>query len=103
MKSREELLREAAEHPERLVEYISALQEQLGQTGQELTAAQRDLTQTKDELRQKAEQLAQAQALIAELKRELFGARPTSSTLSRRSSFGNWLGMFRSKINDPRP
>ena len=41
MKSREELLREAAEHPERLVEYISALQEQLGQTGQELTAAQR--------------------------------------------------------------
>ena len=44
MKSREELLREAAEHPERLVEYISALQEQLGQTGQELTAAQRDLS-----------------------------------------------------------
>jgi transposase len=89
MKSREELLREAAEHPERLVEYISALQEQLGQTGQELTAAQRDLTQqqqhlaaakeeihqTKEELRQKVEQLAQAQALIAELKRELFGAK----------------------------
>ena len=54
MKSREELLREAADHPERLVEYISTLQEQLGQ---------------------KAEQLAQAQALIAELKRELFGAK----------------------------
>ena len=54
MKSREELLREATEHPERLVEYITALQEQLGQ---------------------KAEQLAQAQALIAELKRELFGAK----------------------------
>ena len=43
MKSREELLREAAEHPERLVEYISALQEQLGQTGQELTVARQDL------------------------------------------------------------
>jgi transposase len=54
MKSREELLREAADHPERLVEYISTLQEQLGQ---------------------QAEQLAQAQALIAELKRELFGAK----------------------------
>jgi len=54
MKSREELLREAAEHPEKLVEYIAALQEQLGQ---------------------KAEQLAQAQALIGELKRELFGAK----------------------------
>ena len=68
MKSREELLRAAADHPERLVEYISALQEQLGQTGQELTVA-------RQELRQKAEQLAQAQALIAELKRELFGAK----------------------------
>ena len=54
MKSREELLREATEHPEKLVEYIAALQEQLGQ---------------------KTEQLAQAQALIAELKRELFGAK----------------------------
>ena len=54
MKSRAELLREAADHPERLVEYISTLQEQLGQ---------------------QAEQLAQAQALIAELKRELFGAK----------------------------
>src|SRR5208283_5994042 len=43
MKSREELLREAAEHPERLVEYISALQEQLGQTGQELTVVRQDL------------------------------------------------------------
>ena len=47
MKSREELLQEAAEHPEKLVEYIATLQEQLGQ----------------------------AQALIAELKRELFGAK----------------------------
>jgi transposase len=89
MKSCQELLREATDHPERLVEYISALQEQLtaAQGGlqekeQHLAAAQRelqqqgqDLTQAKEELRQKAEQLAQAQALIAELKRELFGAK----------------------------
>ena len=61
MKSRAELLREAADHPERLVEYISALQAQLGQTGQELTAAQRDLARIQDELRQQAAQLAQAQ------------------------------------------
>ena len=54
MKSREELLRAAAAHPEKLVEYIAALQEQL---------------------RQQAAQLAEAQALIAELKRELFGAK----------------------------
>jgi transposase len=47
MKSRAELLREAADQPERLVEYIATLQAQL----------------------------SQAQALIAELKRELFGAK----------------------------
>ena len=75
MKSRAELLREAADQPERLVEYIATLQAQLGQTGQALTAAQRDLARTQDALRQQAEQLAQAQALIAELKRELFGAK----------------------------
>ena len=96
MKSRQELLRAAADQPERLVAYIAALQEQLHQSGQQLTAAQRDLqekerhlaaakqdlqqqgqhlTQTQAELRQKAEQLAQAQAIIAELKRELFGAK----------------------------
>jgi septal ring factor EnvC (AmiA/AmiB activator) len=62
MKSRAELRREAADHPERLVEYTATLQEQLGQTGQALTAAQRDLAQTQAELRQQAEQLAQAQA-----------------------------------------
>ena len=69
--------------------YISALQEQLtaAQGGlqeqeQSLAAARRelqqqgqDLTQVKEELRQKAEQLAQAQAIIAELERELFGAK----------------------------
>ena len=96
MKSGEELLREAQDHPERLVEYISALQEQLSTTqrglqekeqrltqakeqlaqqAQHLTQAQTEIQQTKDELRQKTEQLAQAQALIAELKRELFGAK----------------------------
>ena len=43
MKSREELLRAAADHPERLVAYIAALQEQRHQSGQQLTAAPRDL------------------------------------------------------------
>jgi len=96
MKTLEELLREAANHPERLVAYISALQEQLSTTqrglqekeqhlavakeelrqkAQHLTQAKEEIQQTRDELRQKAEQLAQAQALIAELKRELFGAK----------------------------
>jgi transposase len=103
MKSREELLREAAEHPERLVEYISALQEQLGQTGQELTAAQRDLTQTKDELRQKAEQLAQAQALIAELKRELFGAKADKLNAQQEEQLRQLVGDVQEQSERPPP
>jgi transposase len=103
MKSREELLREAAEHPERLVEYISALQEQLGQTGQELTAAQRDLTQTKDELRQKAEQLAQAQALIAELKRELFGAKADKLNAEQEEQLRQLVGDVQEQNQRPPP
>jgi transposase len=103
VKSREELLREAAEHPERLVEYISALQEQLGQTGQELTAAQRDLTQTKDELRQKAEQLAQAQALIAELKRELFGAKADKLNAEQEEQLRQLVGDVQEQNQRPPP
>jgi len=103
MKSREELLRAAAEHPERLVEYISALQEQLGQTGQELTAAQRDLTQTKDELRQKAEQLAQAQALIAELKRELFGAKADKLNAQQEEQLRQLVGDVQEQNQRPPP
>jgi len=117
MKSREELLREAAEHPERLVEYISALQEQLGQTGQELTAAQRDLTQqqqhlaaakeeihqTKEELRQKTEQLAQAQALIAELKRELFGAKADKLNAQQEEQLRQLVGDVQEQNQRPPP
>jgi transposase len=117
MKSREELLREAAEHPERLVEYISALQEQLGQTGQELTAAQRDLTQqqqhlaaakeeihqTKEELRQKVEQLAQAQALIAELKRELFGAKADKLNAEQEEQLRQLVGDVQEQNQRPPP
>jgi transposase len=117
MKSREELLREAAEHPERLVEHISALQEQLGQTSQELTAAQRDLTQqqqhlaaakeeihqTKEELRQKVEQLAQAQTLIAELKRELFGAKADKLNAQQQEQLRQLVGDVQEQNQRPPP
>jgi transposase len=110
MKSREELLREAADQPERLVEYISALQEQLGQTDHELTAAQRDLqqqaqhlTQAKEELRQKAEQLAQAQALIAELKRELFGAKADKLNAEQEERLRQLVGDVQEQHQRPPP
>ena len=54
MKTPEEVLRELANNPAGLLEYAAGLQRQLAQTQQ---------------------QLAEAQAIIADLKRELFGAK----------------------------
>ena len=61
MRSREELLRESARNPQGMAEYAFQLQEQLRSSNQALSE--------KDQL------LAQAQAIIADLKRELFGAK----------------------------
>jgi len=61
VKTPEEVLRELANNPAGLLEYAAQLQSQLAETQQELAL--------------KAQQLAQAQAIIADLKRELFGAK----------------------------
>ena len=61
VKTPEEVLRELADNPAGLLEYAAQLQRQLAETQQELE--------------QKAQQLAEAQAIIADLKRELFGAK----------------------------
>jgi transposase len=96
MKTLEELLRELGNDPARLAQYAVGLQQQLaaakhaleekseslakieqelGQTKEELGQTADQLVQTQQELALKAQQLAEAQAIIAELKRELFGAK----------------------------
>jgi transposase len=82
MKTPKEVLRELANHPAELLEYAAGLQRQLAQTqqelvlqGQSLTQAREELAQTQEQLTLQAQQLAQAQAIIADLKRELFGAK----------------------------
>ena len=78
MKSRAELLREAADQPERLVEYIATLQAQL----------------------------SQAQALIAELKRELFGAKADKLSPEQEEQLRDYLSRHRVSWplrNRPRP
>lgn len=83
------LLREFAGNPLGLAAYAAQLQQQLAEKDQALTRAEQELAfkgqslvQTREELAQtqeqlslKAQQLAEAQAIIAELKRELFGAK----------------------------
>ncbi len=61
MKTPEEILRELANNPAGLLEYAAGLQRRLAETQQQLAL--------------KAQQLAEAQAIIADLKRELFGAK----------------------------
>jgi transposase len=82
MKTPEELLREFANNPAGLAEYAAQLQQQLAQAREEQARAKdqlgqisNQLVQTQQELALKAQQLAEAQAIIAELKRELFGAK----------------------------
>jgi transposase len=68
VKTPAELLREFANNPAGLAEYAARLQQQL-------TQARQEQAQTQEQLALKARQLAQAQAIIADLKRELFGAK----------------------------
>ena len=82
MKTPEELLREFADNPAGLLEYAAQLQRQLTEAQQELALkwqslvqAREELAQTQEQLALKAQQLAEAQAIIADLKRELFGAK----------------------------
>jgi transposase len=77
-----ELLREFADNPAGLAEYAAQLQHQLAQVRQEQAQIQeqlaikaQQLTQAQQEAALKARQLAEAQAIIADLKRELFGAK----------------------------
>jgi transposase len=82
VKTPEELLRELANNPAGLLEHAAGLQRQLAQAqqelalkGQSLVQAREELAQTQEQLALKAQQLAEAQAIIADLKRELFGAK----------------------------
>ena len=68
MKTPQELLCEFADNPVGLAEYAAQLQQQLAQARQEQV-------QTQEQLALQAQQLAEAQAIIADLKRELFGAK----------------------------
>ena len=78
MKTPEEVLRELAHNPAGLLEYAAQLQ--------------RQLTLTQQELEQKAQQLAEAQAIIADLKRELFGAKADKLNEEQEAQLRQLLG-----------
>jgi transposase len=78
MKTPEELLRQFADNPAGLAEYAAQLQQQLAQTLQDLAL--------------KAQQLAEAQAIIADLKRDLFGAKADKLNAQQEEQLRQLLG-----------
>ena len=75
MKTPAEVWQELAHDPARWLEYVGQLQQQLSQAQQALEAKAHQLVQIQEELALRAQQLAEAQTIIADLKRELFGAK----------------------------
>jgi transposase len=82
MKTPEELLHDFAGNPAELAAYAAQIQQELQERTQQLTEAQREmslkaqqLAEAQWEMSLKTQQLAEAQAIIADLKRELFGAK----------------------------
>ena len=85
MKTPEELLREFADNPAGLAAYAAQLQQDLALKAQPLTQAQHAAAL-------KAQQLAEAQALIADLKRELFGAKSDKLNQEQEEQLRQLLG-----------
>lgn len=89
MKTPEEVLRELAHNPAGLFEYAAQLQRQLAATQQEL--------------KQQAQQLAQAQAIIADLKRELFGAKSDQLNAEQEEQLRQLVGEAQEQNQRPPP
>ena len=89
MKSREELLRESACNPQGIAEYAFQLQEQLRSSHQALSE--------KDQL------LTQAQAIIADLKRELFGAKADKLNAEQEEQLRQLAGDVQEQNQHPPP
>jgi len=96
VKTPEELLREFADNPAGLADYAFQLQEQLRQLRQQAA-------QAKEELEQKAQQLAEAQAIIAELKRELFGAKADKLSPEQEEQLQQLIGDVQEQSQRPPP
>lgn len=73
MKDREQMFREYRDDPKGFVDYVFGLQEELRQVRQQTEQAQLEIQEHK-------RKLAQAQAIIADLKQQLFGSKAEKLT-----------------------
>ena len=117
MKTPEEVLRELTHNPAGLLEYAAGLERQLAATRQELAGKDqalsraeqelaqkaRQLTQTQEELVLRSQELAEAQAIIADLKRELFGAKADKLNKEQEEQLRQLLGDAQEQTRRPPP
>lgn len=110
MKTPEERLRELAQNPAGLLEYaaglqrqLAAAQQELARKAQELVEARKEQAQTREQLELQAQQLAQAQAIIADLKRELFGAKAEQLNEEQQAQLRQLLGDAQEQSQRPPP
>jgi len=96
VKPPEEVWRELADNPAGLREYAAGLHRQLAQTQQELA-------QTQEQLALQAQQLAEAQAIIADLKRELFGAKSDKLNEEQEEQLRQLVGDAQEQSQRPAP
>ena len=96
MKTPEEVLRELANDPTKLLEYVGQLQKQLAEKDQALTRAEQELAL-------RAQQLSEAQAIIADLKRELFGAKSDKLNEEQEEQLRQLLGDAQEQTQRPAP
>src|SRR4051812_14689528 len=103
MKSSEELLRELDNNPARLAEYAAQLQGQLAEKDQCLAQARQELARTQEKLVLKEQQLSEAQAIIADLKRELFGAKADKLNEEQEEQLRQLVGDVQEQNQRPPP
>jgi transposase len=103
MKTSEELLREFADNPAGLAEYAAQLRHQLDETGRALDDQAQQLVQIQEQLALKAQQLAEAQAIIAQLKRELFGTKADKLNEEQEKQLRQLVGDVQEQNQRPSP
>jgi transposase len=96
MKDREQMFREFRDDPKKFVDYVIGLQEQLRQVRQQTEQAQLDLEEHK-------QKLTQAQAVIADLQQQLFGAKSEKLTLEQEEQLNKLAGDLRDHQQQPPP
>jgi len=103
VKTAEELLRAFADNPAGLAGYAVQLQQQLAQTQEQLTFQAQQLAEAQQAAALQAQQLAEAQAIIADLKRELFGAKADKLNEEQEEQLRQLLGDAQEQSQRPPP